>query len=390
MIKYTLVHNRKNIIGKDGKALVQIKCYSPNTKRNKFLSTDTRLEPNQWDSQKCRVTPYFAQYISLNRILDDKIKKLQDYEISILERGKECSLEMIEQYHLNGKVNMTFNEFVEDEISNCTLRSGTIRQHRGFQKKLDEFNSKLLFSQIDFDLCCRFEKCLRDEDLHVNTVANHFKMFKRFVNLAIDKEYMEINKNPFIRFKAKTVPPKKTFLTHDEVKRIEKLELNENSELDRARDFYLFGVYTALRFSDIKSLRKDNIMKTDDGQWQLYIQMQKTTEPLSIPLHLLFEGKPKDIIDKHEQLNPTSEKCFNCYSNEYQNRLLKIIAQMAKIDKRLSFHSSRHSFATNLLNYGIPIEIVQALMGHKKIQQTQEYAKLLNVSVNRELSKVWS
>lgn len=386
MLQYGLIHNRKGIIGKDGKALIQIRAYD--RKRYKFLSTEIRIESKQWDKEKMKVNANHAQYIKLNRILESKISRLEDYEISLASQGKECSLNMIEQFHLNGKVTITFNEFVDYELKNSTLSSGTIRQQKVFYNKLNEFSPNTVFSQIDYDFCCRFEKFLVDKKLHQNSIAKEFKNFKKFVNLAVAKDYMEVGKNPFLKYKVKSVPSKKIHLTSEELNRIEELEFTD-WELENARDIYLFGAYTGLRYGDISSLKKSDIIKLEDGSWNLDIRMRKTSNLLLLPLHKLFNGRPKELIQKHNEFHKHSEKCFKCYSNEHQNRLLKLIAKLANIDKRLAFHSSRHSFGTNLLNHGIRIEVVQGLMGHTKIQQTQEYAQLLNISVNRELDKVW-
>ncbi|UXX80900.1 site-specific integrase [Reichenbachiella carrageenanivorans] len=388
MIEYSLVYNRKKIIGKDGKALIQIRAYKGG--KYKYLSSEIKIEPKQWNKEKRKINNNHAQYISLNRILEKRIGEFEDYEISLTERDRECTLDMLEQFHLNGKSKMTFIEFVDYELNHSTLRSGTIRQQRVFYNKIKEFNPNLVFSQIDYDLCCKFERFLIDQGItNRNTIAKEFKNFKKFVNLAIAKEHIDMRKNPFLKFKVKSVPSKKIFLQEDEIRRIENLDLKSDPELDKARDIYMFGVYTGLRFSDIASLRKKDIVKLEDGSWNLEIRMQKTENLLNLPLHKLFKGMPKKLLQKYDRLTPNSEYFFNSYSNEHENRLLKLIAKLAKIDKRLAFHSSRHSFGTTLLNRGVSLEVVQGLMGHKKLQQTQEYAKLLNLSVHRELDKIW-
>lgn len=390
MIQYSLVHNRKGIIGKDGMALIQIRAYSISRRKYKYLSTGIKVEPKQWDKVNRKINSNHARYIALNRKLDKMISKLQDYEISLYEKDKECTLETLEQFHLNKKVTIGFNEFVKDELDNSTLRHGTVRQQKVFYNKLNAFNPKLAFSQIDYDLCCRFEKFLHDQGItNKNTIAKEFKNFKKFVNLAVAKDYIPMDKNPFLKFKVKTVPAKKIYLTEPEIRRIEELDFSHDYELEKARDVYLFATYTGIRYSDVAALRKQDVIKHEDGSWTIDIRMQKTENLLLLPIDKLFNGKPKDLLIKYDQLTPDSELYFNCYSNEHQNRLLKLIAKLANIDKRLSFHSSRHSFGTSLLNLGVSIEVVQGLMGHKKLQQTQEYSRLLNHSIIKALEQVW-
>jgi len=389
MIKYSLIHNRKGILGKNGKALIQIRAYDSNFRKCKYLSTGISIEPKKWDKARQKINHYHHQYISLNRILENKVVELHDYEISLVEKGKECTLDMLEQFNLNGKTRMSFNEFVDYELKNCSLRKTTIIQQTVFLHKINEFNPNLTFTQIDYDLCCKFQKFLTDKGLNPNSIAKEFKNFKKFVNLAISKEYIDIRRNPFPKFKVKTIPSKKIFLTDEEIVRIEKLDLSEDNELDMVRNMYLFGAYTGLRFSDIVALKKEDIIKKSDGSWNLDIRMLKTENLLLLPLHKLFKGKPKELLVKYSKLNGVNPKYFKNYSNQHVNRLLKIIAKFACISKKLTFHSSRHSFATSLLNSGVRIETVQGLMGHQKLQQTQDYAKLLNTSVNKELDLIW-
>lgn len=102
----------------------------------------------------------------------------------------------------------------------------------------------------------------------------------------------------------------------------------------------------------------------------------------------LFDKKAVSIVNRYTNVHSPESLCFPDLTNQYVNRELKELATLAKIDKRLTYHSSRHTFATTLLNKGVRIEAVRALLGHKKLEQTQEYANLLPDSIINELKAV--
>ena len=115
--------------------------------------------------------------------------------------------------------------------------------------------------------------------------------------------------------------------------------------------------------------------------------MNKTSNFVQLPLNLLFEGKPLKIINQYQDVS--RETLFQPFTNQHVNRILKVIGSMTEITKKLSYHSSRHTFATYLLNEGLAMESVQKLMGHTSILQTQEYAKLLNITVENQLKGLY-
>lgn len=389
MIDYTLIHNRKGIIGKDKKALIQIRAYNPAQKKYKFFSTGLRLEPKQWDSIKSRVTSHHAQYIKLNNILHKKISTLQEHEISLIERDIECTLEILQDFNNGHKSATTFNDFVSYELQNSPLKKSTISQQYVFLNKLNQFNKSIPFTHLTYDFCCQFENFLIAKSLSQNSIHKEFKNFKRFVNLAIKKNLMDAKRNPFPEFNVKTIETEKIYLTESEIARFENVDLSQNPDLSVIRDIYLFGVYTGLRFGDIMSLSKSDLSKCIGSDWNLEVRMQKTEQLITLPLHKLFDGKPKQILLSHNKINNSIDTCFKNFTNQYINRELKVIAEMSHIHKRLTFHSSRHSFATSLINKNAPLDMIRKLMGHSKLEQTQEYAKLLNSTVVKELCKIW-
>ena len=187
-----------------------------------------------------------------------------------------------------------------------------------------------------------------------------------------------ISKDPFALIKFKKTPYQRGYLTNTELKKIEEIELSPR--LDRARDMFVFSCYSGLAFIDAKNLLKKDIqLGQDGGQW-IQTKRQKTNQKCDIPLL----NKPLEILEKYKEAN--GDFVFKRISNQKINEYLKEIATLCEIDKRVSFHLARHTFATTVtLNNNVPIETVSKVMGHSKISTTQIYAKILQSKVGKDL-----
>ena len=200
---------------------------------------------------------------------------------------------------------------------------------------------------------------------------------------------MEINDYPFRKFRLRQVQGKRDFLTPDEVNRLEKLKF-ENFETEKAKDFFLFSIYTGIRFSDIIKLEKSNFYSIADVIW-LQFEMTKSEiksdsnskKIIKLPLSKLFRGSPVQIFEKYKD----NEKfIFDDFTNAEINLLLKDIEKELKSGKTLSYHVARHTCATNLIFHGVPISTIQKILGHDKIETTQIYAKVMDMTVLNDLA----
>lgn len=180
--------------------------------------------------------------------------------------------------------------------------------------------------------------------------------------------------NPFAQFKL--IKPKNdiTYLTLNELKILEEKDLHTD-RLNNVKDLFLFQCYTALSYSDMAQLTKDDIQYDSENRPYIQKQRQKTSVTYTIPLL----PKAIAILAKYDYSLP-------CLSNQKYNAYLKEIADLCGINKNLHTHLGRHTFATVALNAGIPIEIVSKVLGHSSIKMTQaHYAKLLDSTI---ISKV--
>lgn len=168
-------------------------------------------------------------------------------------------------------------------------------------------------------------------------------------------------------------------LTEDEMRALGAIKL-DNPNFALARDLFLFGCWTGISFTDIKNLTTDNIVEINCTPW-IVSKRQKTGVPFQIKLMDI----PLQIIRRYEPFR-TDKRLFNIGSLDTVNKRIKAVAKKCGIEKPISFHLSRHSFAVLALNYGMPIESVSKILGHTNITTTQIYAKVTNAKLENDIS----
>lgn len=380
-IRYTLRFNRKKQLNKNGRASIQIECYLNGLR--KYFDTKIKVTPSQWH-EKTKTIKDTPNAIQQNSIIKEMIRELESYEIGLINAGKVCTLDMLENAFAYQN-NNTFNKWFKLQIEKETTKKSTKRVLYTVLNQLNSFNSNLSFSDIDFKFLKSFERFLIDKGLKPNTISIYLKVIKKFVRLAINNDFINSSNNPFRAFKISMKKTDKTFLLPSEIDIIENLNLENNKRLKYARDLFLFSCYTGLRFSDVVTLEPTNIQMIDGKKWLIKNQ-QKTDEKIKIPIYLLFDGKPLKIIQNYFSLG--SKTLFKSITNNSMNAKLKRIFALAGIDKRVTFHAARHTTATYLLSKGVSIFVVQKILGHAKIDTTQIYTHLIDETIINSLKDI--
>ena len=392
--RYTAVFNRKKQLNKQGKALIQIECYLNG--RNKYFSTNIYIEPKDWNNKTRTIKTDYPNAIKLNKQITETLRNLENFELDKINNGKVFNINMLDDF-FKGEAVKTFTDFMALEIPLLESSKGTKNSQLTTLKRLKEFKKIIYFEDLtfeflhDFNLFCNKltieYKNLPSKKLSQSTISKYFKNIKRFVNLAINKELIDIKKYPFSKFKIKQTKSKKVFLNPNEIELFENLELiNENKKYQIVKDLFMFSVYTGLRYSDVFSLQKKDIVSISGKDW-LIKTMEKTDENVRIPIYAIFNGKPSEILNKY--INFGSIFCFEHLTNQHVNRQLKEICKLAKIEnKNLTFHVARHTTATYLLYKGVSITTVQKILGHKKLSTTQIYGHIMDATIENELNAV--
>ena len=380
---YNLVFNRKKQLNSEGKALIQVEAYL--NKQKKYFSTKVYVKPFQWDAKRKAVKNH-PNMESLNQYLTNFIADLEQVELEVAHSGKEFSLSDLKEKPDAGQT--SFSLFMKNEITQSNLKQSTLKNHFSTLQVLSSFQADVSFNDLSFNFLCDFEHYMLVNKYHRNTIAKHMKHLKRYINLAINKDLFDLHRYPFRKYKIKYMESKRTHLTPEELEQLESLNLKGRRTLQRTLDMFLFSCYTGLRFSDIVSITKDNFLFIEDKVWLIYSSV-KTDVHVRLPLFLLFVGKSLPIYERYKN-NPWTLFDMPVSSNSNVNKQLRRICKMANVDKKVSFHTARHTNATLLLYNGANITTVQKLLGHKSVRTTEIYSNIMDMTVVRDLSSLSS
>ena len=214
-----------------------------------------------------------------------------------------------------------------------------------------------------------------------NTAVKYIKNFNKIIKLCIANDWLD--KNPFANYKSKVKEVERVYLSEGEIQNIINKDF-KNERLSLVRDIFLFSCFTGLAYIDVKNLTRSHISIGIDGDKWIFTHRQKTETASKIPILSVTQM----IIDKYEN-HPQSvneEKLLPILSNQKMNAYLKEIAAVCEIEKELTFHIARHTFATTItLTNGVPIESVSKMLGHKNLRTTQHYAKVLDKKVSEDM-----
>lgn len=227
-----------------------------------------------------------------------------------------------------------------------------------------------------------YETFLRiDKQLKINSAMVFVRNLRAMIFRAIDNEWLV--KDPFRRYEYKNEETTREILTKEEIHLLMETPITRK-HMGLVRDLYLFCCFTGLAFIDLYNLKEENI-KTffDDGEW-IVIHRQKTGTEADIKLL----DYPKQIMEKYRGLCKDG-RVFPVPPYRSCLRSLKRLGKKCGITKPLSWHVSRHSFATSVcLSNGVPIETVSSMLGHKDIKTTQVYAKITKEKLSKDVEKL--
>lgn len=222
-ISYNLVFNRKKRLNKKGMALVQVEAYL--NRRKIYFSTKIYLKPEQWDTKR-RMVKGHPNADVLNRMLYEHIAAIEQIELGLWQQGKSISLELlkdsIDKPVSNGR---SFLTFFREEVANSSLKESTRQNHLSTLELLQEFKKEVQFTDLTFEFVSSFDNYLQSKGYHLNTIAKHMKHLKRYVNVAINKDYMDVQKYAFRKYKIKSVEGRHSHLSPEELHKLEDLQL---------------------------------------------------------------------------------------------------------------------------------------------------------------------
>jgi site-specific recombinase XerD len=214
-----------------------------------------------------------------------------------------------------------------------------------------------------------------------NTAVKYIKNFHKIINECLANNWL--TKDPFVNYKAKIKEVVREFLTEKEIEDIINKEF-ASERLELVRDIFVFSCFTGLAYIDVQQLTNDNIALGIDGDKWIFKNRQKTDTASKIPLLPMAE----EIINKYAEhpVCKNENRLLPILSNQKMNAYLKEIADVCEINKDLTFHIARHTFATTItLSNGVPLETVSKMLGHTNLKTTQHYAKILDKKISEDM-----
>ncbi len=360
---------KKDYVRSDGTCAAYVQLF---LNGKKMLPLFFSVEPGHFDDKKQRVKKSHQYCNDYNLLIEKKLADINTVEVSYRLAGKALSIENLVEELDNPTGRVDFIKFWSDEMERQKeiLKAGTYRQQMSILNKVKEFKNPMFFYEINDDLIqdikAHCKKKLKNED---STVSSLIKSFKKYLHIANKRGI----RTPiqFDDIKNKSFTGKRTYLSPAEVNKMYQYWSSQfiNDTHKNILSRFLFSCFTGLRFSDMINLKKENII--DDA---IVFTSVKTTKFQRIPLN------------KSAKKFLCTEKLFlENYTGEYINRELKEIAKILGIRKKISYHVSRHTFAT--IFYMITKDVIQLqkILGHSKIEDTMIYVKIVEEITNEQI-----
>ena len=371
-------------------------------KRAEF-STNQFVEEKAWDAKAQRIKNRTPNAIQKNSYLDMMRGKAQEALNKLLSADEEITAQKIKgiitgkaakqksthmtlsdafQYH-NTKLQQEYEigKVVKKTVIRYTTTKNKVFNFMKFQYKIND----IPLPEMRLRFVTEFEHyLLTRESLSSNTAHKYIKNLKKIMNMSVGLDW--IPSNPFNEFRCKYTNPVREVLTKEELDTIRCKNITIK-RLAEVRDVFVFCCYTGFAYSDIYNFEYNAITKGIDGEYWLSTNRQKTGVKESVPLLPIA----LDIITKYRehQYCINANKLLPVNSNQRYNAYLKEIADICGIEKKITSHIARHTFATTVtLANGVPIETVSSMLGHSSIRTTQVYAKVIEKKVAEDMQNL--
>lgn len=389
---------RKDKLNKKGAAPVHFRIIKD--RKVSYIASTIMLPEDHWDFKANKVKSKHPNSARLNSFLSNKYNEIQDQVFEHETINKSTTARQLRD-HTFGKKPTDFFGFAEAVIEEGAKsgKIGTLDKNRSIIAKLRKYakGRDLNFQDIDLDFLLKYESYLKKHHGNsLNTINMNFKFLRKLFNDATRQELIDYQTNPFLRYQMKLEKTERIYLSEGELKEIEAFQATPGTRLDLHRDMFVFAAYAGgVRISDLLQIRWTHF----DGA-NINFKIMKTGTQISIKV----PNKGLEILEKYRPANPTptaflfpmlpadlnikdAREVDSAISSAtaYINKNLKIIAKGAGIEKTISFHTSRHTWATRALKKGMSIDKVSKLMGHAAIRETQIYAKIVSSELDKAM-----
>lgn len=358
-------------------------------------STGHYVEELKWSAETGKIKGNSEEARSINSQLELIKATVYETEKKLYMREEDITFETFKNEYQGKKEKKRFLIPIFQDHNNKIkallgkeYAPGTLERYETSLRHTEEFlmwkyNLKDIdILQIDHAFITDYEFFLRTvRNCANNTAVKYIKNFNKIIKICLANHWIE--RNPFANYKSKVKEVERVYLSEEEIQEISNKEF-ATERLSLVRDIFLFSCFTGLAYIDVKNLTKSHISLGIDGEKWIFTHRQKTESASKIPILPVTQMIIDKYADHPQALN--QDKLLPILSNQKMNAYLKEIAAVCKIDKELTFHIARHTFATTVtLTNGVPIESVSKMLGHKNLRTTQHYAKVLDKKVGEDM-----
>jgi len=359
------------------------------------FSTGLETAPELWDAKAGESKGKTLHELKVNRALKELSKTIETHYARIVEKDGYVTAERIKNAVFGiGKEPTTLLKELEEataEIQKSVGINRTVATYKSYVNayfNLSRFikekfgKEDIPFNQLEYSFIEDYDLYLKTEQrMATGSVLQHIIFLRKLVKRAMNKGI--ITRNPFFGYVPDQPKGKHKWLSGEEIEKIMTVHIDKPC-VDFVRDMFIFGTFTGLAYIDIKNLRKEQILSDSAGNQWISIKRQKTNTESIVPLLDI----PKEIIRKYEGTGEGG-KVFKMLCATVVCQYIKKIGKLCKLDKKLSFHMSRHSFSTTVcLSQGVPIETLSQMLGHRNIKTTQIYAEITGAKIEEDMKRL--
>ena len=359
-------------------------------------TTGRMMEPENWNAKAGRANSKNEACRTLNFYLEELVHKAEKcyYEMTIRgevlnpeslknsfcgKKPKSITLVTVFEEHNEKMKSLVGKEYAPgtyERYQTCLLHVRSFMQMKYKTKDIE-------LNRINYSFLKEFEYyLLKTRRCATNTTIKYIKNLGKIIRISLASGWITVD--PYLNYKPKLQQVHREALTEEEIDRMTHKDFGME-RLEIVKDIFLFSCYTGLSYVDVQKLKKSEVSVGIDGEMWIYTQRKKTDTLSRIPLL----APALDILEKYQDhpCRTIKDRLLPILSNQKMNAYLKEIATLTRIEKNLTFHIARHTFATTItLNNGVPIESVAKMMGHTSIKTTQIYAKVLDHKISADMN----
>lgn len=399
MASVTIVY-RKDKLNKKGEAPIHFRIIKD--RKISYLSTGYMVHEDYWDFENNKIKSKHPHSKRIRSVIANKFSEVQDEVFDFENKNKSTTSKKIRDV-VYGKKPTNFFPFADNLINETYKKGGkisTFYKNKSIIEKLKNYTEGkiITFYDIDLDFIEKYETYLRSDKVKnkTNTVNKDFKYIRHVFIEAIRQDIIEYKDNPFNKYQIKSEKTQRIYLNDDEIDLIENCKITPGTNMELHKDMFIFACYVGgIRISDMLQLKWEHF----DGTHLSFTTMKSTSQiSIKVPtkgLEILSKYKPEND-NKSNYIFPVLDNGLKTEDdaimlNEIKkatsliNNNLTLIKKKLKLEKNVSFHISRHSWATRALRKGMRVEYVSKLLTHSDLKTTQIYAKIVNSELDKAM-----